>query len=468
VHTFSANLDSGLYLSATGTTGAQLALSVNATAALFLNAGGISVPGTFNVTGNSTLAGTLKTGSITLGTNGTLTFADGTTQSTAAGAAAAAGSAATFTATSNGSATAPAFTFSNSTNTGFWLVSSGPQLIATVGGTNTLTLNKGSVNVSGPLSTSGTLNVTGLATLSGGASVQGSVVASTVLQGGNGSVGAPMLASQSNTNTGIYFDSATGTQSRMYVGLNGTLAASFLPGGQLTMVGPVSASQFTGQSYAATNTNGSTGSVQFGIANTNGLYINTATSCNPVVGLSQGGSTLLSGNNNGLTVPVSSSFTAPATHTATVTSTTPAGTPSFVSSQGFNGPVYGGGYACSATAAPTTPQGLYTTITFPDGSNPQVVGRSYINEKGAGSVTGFHAYLQNPITTTCMVRMNVNGTNTPYITIAAGSTVNSIPFNKNTYPLPNNGYCYMQVMFGSASTGSIPQLQGGFTVELPA
>lgn len=471
--TFTANADTGLYLKGSGATGASLALSVNSTDALLLASSGVSVPGTFGVTGATSVAALtasalVKATAFTItATGGALTFADGTTQTTAAGATAA-GSSAIFTATSNGTAAAPAYTFTNSTSTGLWLVPSGPSLIVTVGGTNTLSIGKGNLSVTGPLSTNSTLSVTALATFGAGISVTGSVVASTVVQGGNGSATAPVFTSQFNTNTGVYFENSSGTSSRMYVAVNGVQTATFTATGQFTATGPVSASQFAGGSYATTNANGSTGGVQYGINNTTGLYVNTTTSGNPVVGLSQGSSVLLSGNNNGLLVPVSSSFTAPATHSATVTSTTAAGTPSFVSSQGFPGTVYGGGFACSATAAPTTPTGLYTTITFPDGTSPQVVGRSYINERGAGSVLGFHFYLQNPLTTTCQVRMNVNGTNTPYVTIAAGSTTGSISYKKNDYPLPNNGYCYMMVVFGSASTGAIPQLQGNFTLELPA
>jgi hypothetical protein len=439
--TFTANTDTGMYLKASGVSGAQLALAVNATDVLLLSSLGASVPGVFNVTGAVTTgaltaSGLVKAPSLTLTqTGGAITFADGTTQTTAAGAASA-GSAAVFTATSNGSAAAPAFTFTNSTSTGLWLVPSGPSLVATVGGTNTVTFGKGSVNVSGTLSTTGAATFNGLVNLAAGASLGGNIVATnnSLVQVGVGSNTLPALSSYNNTNTGIFFNdgsvSNTGTASRVGITVNGTQTANFTPSTTaLTSSLSVSGTQtFTG---ATTHT--------------------AAVTCN-----------------NTLSVAGTQTFTGATTHAATVTSTTPAGTPSFVSSQGFVTSAYGGGYACSATAAPTTPQGLYTTVTFPDGTSPQVVGRSYINERGAGSVVGFHFYLQNPLTTTCQVRMNVNGTNTPYVTIAAGSTTASVAYTKGQYPIPNNGYCYMMVMFGSASTGSIPQLQGGFTLELPA
>jgi hypothetical protein len=447
--TFTNNTDTGAYLKGQGTSGAVLALSVNAADALTLQSGGVSVPGTLNVAGTVTASGAVNaatistTGTASLNTltvsgastvgavtssgavkataltitqsGGALTFGDGTTQTTAA-AASSSGSAATYSATSNGTVSAPAFTFSAANSTGFYLSSAttaNPTVSATAGGTLAVTFTKTGSIFAQPAGFNAQL--TANANIVAAANIVGA--SGTQIQSGTGSATTPSFSNASNTNTGIFFGTGTGTGSNVFVSVNGNLTANF-SATSLALQNALSATNLT-----ASGT---------------------------------------------LSVTGTQTFTGATTHAATVTSTTPNGTPSFVSSQGFVTSAYGGGYACSATAAPTTPQGLYTTISFPDGSTPQVVGRSYINERGAGSVVGFHFYLQNSLTTTCQVRMNVNGTNTPYVTIAAGSTTASVSYAKGAYPIPNNGYCYMMVMFGAASTGSIPQLQGGFTLELPA
>lgn len=516
--TFTTNTDTGMYLKGTGTPGALLALTANATDALLMSSSGVNVPGTLSVTGATTVAALtasspVKATAFTItATGGALTFADGTTQTTAA-TAGTAGSSTQFVASSNGTVSAPAFTFSQASGTGVYLqsaTSTNPTLGISAGSTLAVSVTKTGTIFAQPAGFNAQLTANANIVASSGVNFVGA--SNTQVLAGAGTAAAPSFGNVANNNTGLFFGTGTGTGSNVFVTVNGTQTANFSNTSlalqnNLIVTGSASASSasisngvtagsvtsnsgMTAVLYTPTSSAGSATAVQYGFpGQTFGYWINGSSS---TMGWSVNGANVLTGSSVGIQVPLASTFTGvtthngavncastlsvtgtqtfsgATTHAATVTSTTPAGTPSFVSSQGFVTSAYGGGYACSATAAPTTPQGLYTTITFPDGTSPQVVGRSYINERGAGSVVGFHFYLQNALTTACQVRMNVNGTNTPYVTIAAGSTTASVSYAKGAYPIPNNGYCYMMVMFGSASTGSIPQLQGGFTLELPA
>lgn len=148
-----------------------------------------------------------------------------------------------------------------------------------------------------------------------------------------------------------------------------------------------------------------------------------------------------------------------------VVSTTPAGTPSFVSTQGFKFNIDAGTLYYSSTTAPTAGTQFARSVTLsPGGTTVGLINKSFISPF-AGSVVGYSVYLAQALTVTTFISVLVNGTSTAVLTLAAGTTTGTLTFPKGTYSFPAGGYVYMRGNFSSASAGANVLLAGDIAIE---
>lgn len=419
-------------------------------------AGNASVGGTLGVTGATTLAA-LNAGASTLGatststltasatvkapsftvsaSGGALTFGDGTTQTTAA-TASSAGSAATFSATSNGSASAPAYTFTGATNYGmyyynsFLCLSSGGS--AAIAMTSTASTIYGALSANGAATCQSTLSVVGAGGFQSTLGVNGLTTSNRYATTNNGSAAANAFYYTGNSNTGISFSNSTGTSSAVYVYVNGASTANAAFNAASTVFStPITASGVT----SSTTLSVTGASTLAALSATTGAF---------------SGNTTMAG-----TLAV----TGATSHSATVTSTTAAGTPSFVSTQGFKQTIdmgtFWSGSASGTITMPTSYQGLIRAIWGNGGSGGSNQMLAVWVAPRAGSVTGLMGFANGSLgsgnTATMMVYINGSSSGMSSGISAAGGAPTPTTAAKGTYPF-SAGQTVAVYIQGSAST----------------
>jgi hypothetical protein len=438
--TFSNNTDTGAYLKTASASAAVLSLSVNASDALTLSKTGASVPGTLTVTGALTASATLTvTGSastgalsatglitapnITLGTSGKLTFGDGTSLTTAA-----LGSSPTYTA-SGGSLATPAFSFTANTDSGLYLKTSSTSAAVTsmsVNGTDSMTWSKTGVTIPGAFGATGTATFAG-AVVAASATINGNIVASA-----GGSATSPVInLSGSSPGSGIWYSTSTP------VGINFTLAGTT----QLSLQSGIASfnGSVQGQYIRATNGSASSPAISNQSGGSTGMYFPTVNSWALIAGASGSGVVQVQGTGTALTLSTPVTVQSTMATQGTVTSSTAAGTPSFVSTQGFKAIVEGSYWRTSYAANAVW---TVTRTQFDTNAGTSAASDLHFGCTFAGSVVGLCLVQYGSSTGTSTLNVIKNGSSSNLISWSPGTNNTGVPYTisyaKGTYAFAAN------------------------------
>lgn len=405
-YSFTAQTDTGMYLPTQSTTAALLGLAVNGTQALALSKSGASVPGTLAVSGTTTLAAT-STGALTPTTitasgaatataltisasGGKLTFGDGTVQTTAYTGASGTSSSSNSTGSSyaesyvgpwgvNKALTANSAQYAYCTTQALAQYIYAPRNAVQLVGVSYFAYGSAATNV--------TINVSYYgSTVSGSATSLTTFSAQAVSTAGNSvyqTLSTPITLTAGN----CYFINVTSSGSTT-VNLEGYLVIN-------TPLTLASASQ--APSFSAGNGTDAAPAYTFANQTDTGLALPTASTTAAQMDLAVNGAQVLALKKTGVTAPVP------------ITSSTAAGTPSFVSTQGFKSSIDMGTFWSNGTM-PTSNTQLVKPV-YSSSGGAQMMAAAWL-APFSGSVVGLSGYANGSFAsgTTVTLTVRIGGT----------------------------------------------------------